>query len=110
VPIPKAVPDILAQLRTRDRQVRELIDRGNLTAVFVPAFQVRDLAIALEGKLETLPAAQRGRAASAIVELVRAAWRLDASGDVGNRDQAMVAYGVLHQSAVAIDAAFAQGR
>jgi hypothetical protein len=110
VPIPSAVPDILTQLRTRDRQVRELIDRGNLAAVFVPAFQARDLAIALEGKLEMLPAARRGQTGAAIVELVRAAWRLDASGDVGNREQAVAAYGALHQSAIAIDAAFAQSR
>jgi hypothetical protein len=109
VPIPETVPDILVQLRTRDRQVRELIDRGNLAAVFVPAFQARDLAIALEPRLATL-AASRDATGAAIVQLVRAAWTLDAAGDTGNREQATAAYTVFHQAAVAIDAAFAARR
>jgi hypothetical protein len=110
VPIPGTVPEILAQMRIRDRQVRELIDRGNLPAVFVPAFQARDLAIALEARLETLPASTRDGAASAIVQLVRAAWMLDASGDVGNREQATAASDVLHQAATTIATAFSGSR
>jgi hypothetical protein len=111
VPIPAAVPDILVQMRTRDRQVRELIERGNLAAVFVPAFQARDLAIALEARLETLTQpARRDAAAAAIVQLVRAAWILDSSGDVGNREQALAAYDVFHQAATAIDGSFAGSR
>jgi hypothetical protein len=94
----------------RDRQVRELIDRGNLPAVFVPAFQARDLAIALEAKLETLTPSGRDAAGSAIVQLVRAAWMVDASGDVGNREQALAAYAILHESAAVIDASFSGRR
>jgi hypothetical protein len=110
VPIPATVPDILGQMRTRDRQVRELLDRGNLPAVFVPAFQARDLAIALEPRLDTLPPRTRDVAAAAIAQLVRAAWTLDASGDVGNREQALAAYTLFHQAAVAIDTSFGAGR
>lgn len=110
VPIPATVPDILAQLRVRDAQVGALIDRGNLPAVFVPAFQARDLAIALESRLPTLPAATRDAAASAIVDLVRAAWLLDASGDAGNREQAQAAHSALHRAAAVIDASFARSR
>ena len=110
VPIPATVPEILAQLRVRDLQVRELIDRGNLPALFVPAFQARDLAIALESRLATLPASTRDAAASAIVELVRAAWLLDASGDIGNREQAQAAHSALHRAAVVIDTSFARSR
>ena len=110
VPIPDTVPDILAQLRTRDRQVLDLINRGNLPAVFVPAFQARDLAIALEGRLDSAPASRREAAAAAIVRLVRAAWMLDASGDVGNRQQSLAAYAVLHEAASVIDTAFAGSR
>jgi hypothetical protein len=91
LPIPDTVPEILAQLATRTQQVRELIDRGNFTAVFVPAFQAKDLAIALEARLDTLPADRRAAAAPAITQLVRAAWLLDASGDAGNRRQLLAA-------------------
>jgi hypothetical protein len=107
VPIPATVPGILVQLRTRDGQVRELIDKGNLAAVFVPAFQARDLAIALEGQLERVAAARRDGAGAAIDGLVRAAWLLDAFGDVGNREQALAAYALFHQASTDIAAAFA---
>ena len=91
LPIPDSVPEILAQLSTRTRQVRELIDRGNFAAVFVPAFQAKDLAIALENRLDTLEADRRAAAAPAIRRLVRAAWLLDAAGDAGNRRQLLAA-------------------
>jgi hypothetical protein len=110
VPIPSTVPEIIAQLRVRDGQVRELIERGNLPAVFVPAFQARDLALALELRLSEGAAARRESAAAAIHELVRAAWMLDASGDVGNGDQARAAYASFHDAAMRIVAAFGGNR
>ncbi len=110
VPIPSTVPEILAQLRVRDGQVRELLDRGNLAAVFVPAFQARDLALALERDLGNVPAARRDAAESAIRDLVRAAWLLDAFGDVGNAAQAKAAFGPFHDAATRIATTFGEGR
>jgi hypothetical protein len=110
VPIPDTVPEILAQLRTRDSQVRELLDRGSLPAVFVPAFQARDLALALETRLGTVGAGQREMAGAAIQDLVRAAWLIDAFGDVGNADQARAAFGAFHDAALRIAAAFGAAR
>jgi hypothetical protein len=110
VPIPETVPEILSQLRVRDRQVRELIQRGNLAAVFVPAFQARDLALALEHRVSEVPAARRDAAASAIRELVQAAWLLDAFGDVGNAEQVKAAYAPFQDAATRLTAAFAGSR
>jgi hypothetical protein len=110
VPIPSTVPEILAQLRVRDGQVRELLARGNLAAVFVPAFQARDLALALERGLSNVPAARRDAGESAIRDLVRAAWLLDAFGDVGNAAQAQAAFAPFHDAATRIAAAFGEGR
>lgn len=110
VPIPATVSAILAQLRIRDGQVRGLLDRGNLAAVFVPAFQARDLALALEPRLNDVPTARRDDGASAIRDLVRASWLLDAFGDVGNAEQAKTAYVPFHDAAVRIAAAFDTGR
>jgi hypothetical protein len=87
LPIPESVPEILVQLTTRRRQVGELIARGNFAAVFVPAFQAKDLAIALEGRLDSLASDRRDLAGPAIERLVRTAWQLDAFGDLGNRQQ-----------------------
>jgi hypothetical protein len=106
LPIPDSVPEILAQLSTRTTQVRELIDRGNFAAVFVPAFQGKDLAIALEGRLDTLSAARRDAAAPAIRQLVRAAWLLDASGDAGNRRQLLAADALFAAAASTVVTAF----
>jgi hypothetical protein len=110
VPIPSTLPEILSQLAVRDRQVRELIDRGNLAAVFVPAFQARDLALALEGHLNEVPSARRDAAAAAIRELVQAAWLLDAFGDLGNAGNVRSAYVPFHDAAGRIATAYAGNR
>jgi hypothetical protein len=107
VPIPSSVAGIIAQLRVRDTQVRELLDRGNLPAVFVPAFQARDLALALESRIPEIAAGRRDGAESSIRDLVRSAWLLDAFGDVGNAEQARAAYGPFHDAATRIASAFA---
>ena len=86
-PIPATAAEILVDLRTRTRQVRDLIEAGNFTAVYVPAFHARDLAIALESHLDALPRARREAAVPALERVVRTAWLLDAFGDVGNRLQ-----------------------
>ena len=59
LPIPATVTGMIAQLETRRDQVGELIRRGDFTAVYVPAFQAKDLAIALEERLGDLSPAKR---------------------------------------------------
>ncbi|HET9358607.1 MAG TPA: heavy metal-binding domain-containing protein [Vicinamibacterales bacterium] len=98
--IPESMTEILEQLKARDGQVRDLIARGDFGAVWVPAFQARDLAIALEPHLAHLAARKREVGEPAISRVVRGAWLLDASGDVGNRQQVEAAYAAF-QSAVA---------
>ena len=110
VPIPADVPAILAQLRVRDSQVRALLDRGNLAAVFVPAFQARDLALALESRTGDMPTARRDAAGSAIRDLVQSVWLLDAFGDVGNAAQANAAYAPFHDAATRIGTVFGGSR
>jgi hypothetical protein len=92
--IPGTVNEILANLKTRNEQVGELVQRGAFGALWVPAFQARDLAIALEAHLGELPAAGRDAAEPAIQRLVRTAWLLDAFGDIGNRQQIVEAYSI----------------
>jgi hypothetical protein len=110
VPIPSTVPEIVSQLRVRDGQVRDLIQRGNLAAVFVPAFQARDLALALEARLGDLPASRRDAATAAIHELVRAAWLIDSFGDVGNAEHVRSAYVPFHDAALRIATTFGANR
>ena len=106
VPIPDSVPEIVAQLKTRHQEIGELVERGAFGAVWVPAFQARDLSIALEARLGELPAAAREAAEPAIKRLVRTAWLLDAFGDVGNRQQIVDAYAIFGAAVDEVVAAF----
>jgi Heavy metal binding domain len=105
-PIPDSVPEILVQLKTRHQEIGELVQRGAFGAVWVPAFQARDLSIALEARLGELPAAAREAAEPAIKRLVRTAWLLDAFGDVGNRQQIVDAYAIFGAAVDEVVSAF----
>jgi hypothetical protein len=85
--IPGTVPAILAVLRTRTAQIGSLIDKGLFGEVYVPAFEAKDLAVALEShQSEALPA-RRQASEAALSTLVRDAYLLDAFGDLGNKQQ-----------------------
>jgi hypothetical protein len=92
VVIPDTMGGIIEQLKSRDAEIREFIRQGNFAAVWVPAFQAKDLAVALEPHLGHLSPAARELGEPAIHQVVRLAWLLDAFGDVGNRQQLEGAY------------------
>jgi hypothetical protein len=108
LPIPETVPEILAQLRARTDQIRAFIDKGSFTSIYVPAFQAKDLALALDGHTRDLPAERRKVAAPAITKLVRSAWLLDAFGDLGNKQQISEAYVKFVEAANDIQSSFPQ--
>ena len=72
----------------------------------MPAFQARDLALALEQRVNGLPPERRDKAIPAIERLVRMAWLLDATGDVGNRQQLLDAYAVFSSAVAELTGAF----
>jgi hypothetical protein len=106
LPIPETVPEMLAQLRTRTDQIRTFIDKGSFASIYVPAFQAKDLALALDEHTRELPAERRRIAAPAITKLVRSAWLLDAFGDIGNKQQISEAYVKFVEAANDIHASF----
>jgi hypothetical protein len=106
LPIPDSVPEMLSQLRTRTEQIRAIIDRGSFASIYVPAFQAKDLALALDAHKQELPADRRKIAEPAITRLVRSAWLLDAFGDIGNKQQITEAYEMFVAAAKDIQAAF----
>jgi hypothetical protein len=106
LPIPETMGGILEQLQVRDKQVRDLIARGDFGAVWVSAFQAKDLAIALEVHLAHLAPAQREAGEPALARVVRTAWLLDASGDVGNRRQIESAYAAFTMAVTDVISAF----
>ena len=106
-PIPDSLPEILVQLKARDTEIRELIRQGNFAAVWVPAFQAKDLAVALEPHVGHLSPAAREAAEPALQRVVRFAWLLDSFGDLGNRQQVEAAYGAFTAAARDVFGAFA---
>jgi heavy metal-binding protein len=106
VPIPETVPEMLAQLRTRSDQIRTFIDRGSFASIYVPAFQAKDLALALDAHKDELPPERRKVAEPAIGRLVRSAYLLDAFGDIGNRQQIGEAYSMFTAAVTDIESAF----
>ena len=91
--------------------IGELVRKGAFGEVWVPAFQAKDLALALDVRTRTLPQASRAKATMAVEQLVRAAWMIDAAGDTGNRGDVEDAYAALSLAAadVRLYAAVATG-
>jgi hypothetical protein len=108
LPIPDTVPEIVAQLKTRTSQIKEFIDRGTFAAIYVPAFQAKDLALALDEHKGELSAERRKIAEPAIAKQVRSAYLLDAFGDIGNKQQISEAYAKFVEAAKDITASFPQ--
>jgi Heavy metal binding domain len=106
VPIPETVPEMLAQLKTRNEQVRQFIDKGMFAAIYVPAFQAKDLALALDEHKKELPPEKVKIAEPAIGRLVRSAYLLDAFGDLGNKQQIVGAYARFNDAVGEITSAF----
>jgi len=108
LPIPDTVPEMLAQLRTRTDQIRVFIDRGSFASIYVPAFQAKDLALALDAHKNELAADRRKAVEPAIAKLVRSAYLLDAFGDLGNKQQISEVYTKFVEAETDIQSAFPQ--
>jgi hypothetical protein len=106
--VPNRVGEILSLLSDRVRLIGDLVRKGAFGEVWVPAFQAKDLGLALDVRNRELPIQRRGRAASAVDRLVRAAWLLDAYGDLGNRTQVEGAYSAFSSASADVQAAFAE--
>jgi len=91
-PPPGTMAEMLADLRKRRTEIDELIKKGDYGAIWVPAFQAKDLAVALEPHVSHLGVQERSNAEPALADVVRTAWLLDSVGDTGNAEQVGRAY------------------
>ena len=106
--LPRSVPDLLAELAKRANTIQQLIASGSLTEVWVPAMGTKTVALVLESQTTALPEARRAAATMAIKRIVTAAWQLDSSGELGNRQKVDEAYGRLASAVSDLKAAYAQ--
>jgi hypothetical protein len=97
--IPADIPQLLQELQKRADQIRALIQEGQFGTVYVPAFEAKDLALALVDRAgQTVEGHELVDAA--VGQLVRDTYLLDAYGDLGNGRRITAAY---QEFAAAID-------
>jgi hypothetical protein len=105
--LPTTMSGLLDELRLRRTEIGDLVARGDFGAVWVPAFQAKDLAVALEPHVGHLEPDARSAADPALVDVVRTAWLLDAVGDGGNRQAVAQAFTAFDAAVTRLLAAFA---
>jgi hypothetical protein len=105
-PLPGTMAELLAELGKRREEVRALVEKGDFGAIWVPAFQAKDVAVALEPHISHLPLQARSHAEPALADVVRTAWQLDAAGDTGNSEEVGKAFTGFQQSVSRLLSAF----
>jgi hypothetical protein len=70
----------------------------------------KNIALALENFVGSLPNRQRVQASAALRRAVLASWKLDMAGDIGNRDDLMAAYTLFANAVTDIKAAYGNVR
>jgi hypothetical protein len=92
VVIPDSIEAMVREVSARNQKIRDLIDKGSFAEIYLPAFEAKELALAIDEHSGQLPPEKRQDADAAIRQLVRSAWLLDAFGDIGNRQQIVDTY------------------
>ncbi len=103
--LPNSAPELVAVLAEKHAEVKGLLERGQLGAIYVPALLGKDTALKLEGHLSALPA--QARVADAVRRLVLAAWQLDSFGDLGDQVKVTHAYERFAEAVAIITSAYA---
>jgi hypothetical protein len=105
-PPPGTMSEMIAELRKRRVEIDALIRKGDYGAVWVPAFQAKDMAVALEPHVAHLGVRERGMAEPALADVVRTAWLLDSVGDTGNGEDVARAFTAFDAAVTRLLAAF----
>ena len=90
--LPTTTPELVAVLTAKHAEVKGLVDRGQLGAIYVPALLGKDAALRLDERVFELPLQARVTVSDAVRRLVLAAWQLDSYGDLGDQVKVTQAY------------------
>jgi hypothetical protein len=104
--VPDSASGVLAMLVERRDAVTALVERGGLSELWVPALQAKDLALALEYHAREFPEKPRAEVEDATRTVVLSAFRLDAAGDRGEREEVVKASDALVQAVTTIESLF----
>lgn len=106
IDVPDNVSEVLGMLVERRNAVRDLVERGSLSELWVPALQAKELALALEFHAREFTDKRRADIEIATRDVVLSAFRLDAAGDRGEREEVVKASGALVQAVTTIESLF----
>jgi len=90
--LPTDPKELLTMLTSDSNEVKSLLDQGMLTAVWKPAIDTKDVALALGDRSADLPDDKRVALDDAVHRLMLAAWQLDSFGDLGDKQKLLRAY------------------
>ena len=90
--LPTGTPELVAVLTAQHEEVKGLLGRGQLGAIYVPALLGKDAALRLDEHVNELPVQARVTVSDAVRRLVLAAWQLDSYGDLGDQVKVTQAY------------------
>jgi len=108
--VPDTAAGVLGLLIERREAVKALVERGGLSELWVPALQAKELALALEFYAREFTAQRQADVEAATRAVVLSAFRLDAAGDRGEREEVVKASTVLVQAVTEIESLFSGGR
>jgi len=106
VVIPDSIEAMVREVSVRNQKILDLIDKGSFGEIYLPAFEAKELALAIDEHSGQLPPERRQDADAAIRQLVRSAWLLDAFGDIGNRQQIMDTYAGFRSAVSTLESLF----
>lgn len=104
--IPESAEEIVAELVERTQILRELVLNEDWLALHIPAFDARDLAMALLDQLGGLSARERGAVRQAASRTMQSAAELDRAGDLADAGRARRAFARYEEAVRTIIEAF----
>lgn len=105
--IPSSAGGIVSEMKNRAVKVQALIRDQQYKDLFIPAFEAKVLALALEEKFAAAEeGARRLRLERAVKEVVRGAWLLDHFGDQGDRTEVLKQHRVFSAGVKDLEALF----
>ncbi len=108
--VPDTASGVLGLLVERREAVKALVEKGGLSELWVPALQAKELALALEFHAREFSEKRRDEVEAATRVVVLSAFRLDAAGDRGEREEVVKASGTLVEAVTRLESLFSGGR
>ena len=104
---PSAPSSLVDDLKARGAEVESLLKSGTLGAIYVPALQAKDLALEIQA---AQPQATRDALEASVKQIVLTAYQLDSYGDLGDAEQARIAFEGLSGAIAQLDSLVSRPR